>query len=197
MNLRPLQRGMPAVCECGAKLADPSECAHVHHCKLVKPVPCTIRHNTVVSALASVIRAAGLSPIVEPRRMPSSEDDKKRKRLRPDIMVYGHMETLLIDVSLVHPQSPSYVRAHKDDDTRREQRIIQRRDQQKRDKYRLLAKLHDNGRVVPFVVDASVWRRLTLSARSAPFRRAMGVLNVACPWRSAGSPSLFNVETAS
>jgi hypothetical protein len=86
--------------------------------------------------------------------MPSSDDDKKLKRLRPDIMVYGPMETLLIDVSLLHPQSPSYVREHKDDDARREQRIIQRREQQKRDKYRRLAKLHDHGRVVPFVVDA-------------------------------------------
>jgi len=143
----------------------------MHYCKLVSQCPVPFA-TTVVSALASVIRAAGLSPIVEPRRMPSS-DDKKLKRLRPDIMVYG-------------TRKHCWSTGHKDDDARREQRIIQRREQQKRDKYRLLAKLHDNGRVVPFVVDAygafGVGRSNSY-AHSAPSRRATGVLNVS--WTSA------------
>ena len=45
----------------------------------------------------------------------------------------------------------------------------------------------------------SVWRRLTLSARSVPLRRATVVLNwrTSAQWRSDGSPSLFSVGTAS
>ena len=88
-----------------------------------------------------------MAPLVEPRVL-------GRTRRRPDIIVHSATETVLVDVSLLHPLSPSYVATNHADDARREQRIIQQRELRKRNKYDGMAKQYDGGRVAPFVVDA-------------------------------------------
>ena len=89
--------------------------------------------------------------------MPSADGDGKRKKgdkMRPDIVLYGREEVLLVDVSLMHPLTPSYVNKWRADNSDGEQRLIRAREQLKRTKYEKLAKKHEDGRVVPFVIDA-------------------------------------------
>ena len=53
-------------------------------------------------------------------------------------MLYGTTDTLLVDVSLMHPLSPSYISTHPKNDkdgTSHEQRIIRDREARKRRKY--------------------------------------------------------------
>src|ERR1700761_8025326 len=128
LHLSPLPHALPAVCECGAKM-DP---VHVHHCATVKSEPCVVRHNTVVEALAAVVKSAGLTPYVEPRRTGMPHDALRK---RPDIIVYTARETLIIDVSLLHPLSPSYVADWRADNVEAELRLIAQRERRKRSKY--------------------------------------------------------------
>ena len=156
LNLLPLPRGLPDACICSAKLDANTHPSHLHWCKTVRSSGCTLRHNTVVNTVVALARAAGLAPVVEPRALPKTSD-KGEPPKRPDIMLYGTTDTLLVDVSLMHPLSPSYVSTHPKNDkdgTNHEQRIIRDREARKRRKYAPLAAKHDNGKVMPFVLDA-------------------------------------------
>ena len=124
---------------------------HVHHCATVKSEPCVVRHNTVVEALAAVVKSAGLTPYVEPRRTGMPHDAPRK---RPDIIVYTARETLIIDVSLLHPLSPSYVADWRADNVEAELRLIAQRERRKRSKYAKLSTEFHGGVVQPFVIDA-------------------------------------------
>jgi hypothetical protein len=111
-----------------------------------------LRHNVVVDELASIMRKAGMTIMVEPRRVGLP---RRASHRRPDIVIYGGHETTLVDVSLLHPLAPSYrARLRRGDSARRELRLIQHREQVKRTRYAMLAQQYDAGRVAPFVVDA-------------------------------------------
>ena len=150
-------------CICGCDPNNKSRPSHHHWCPKTRSEPCITRHNTVVKTLASIARYAGLSPIVEPRKLYSiiinnkNKDDPKvrERRSRPDIVIAGSIDTLLVDVSLVHPLSPSYVAARRrDDDGTGGLWPIKKREGIKFKRYEQTAKHYHGGRVMPFVVDA-------------------------------------------
>ena len=97
-----------------------------------------------------------MQPDVEPRELPRPAADgaKKVKASRPDIIVHGIDGTKLIDVSIMHPLSPTYVSKYRDDHVDGEQRIIKIREARKLAQHAKLAKDSDAASVAPFVVDA-------------------------------------------
>jgi len=151
LNLMPFAN-MPKGCICknAAKLDDLSRPSHPHCCTKTKGPGVTTRHNTITQTLASLVRAAGLTPAVELRELPTADSSEKSKEpsRRPDIMIWSAAETLLVDVTVLHPLARSHMRTG----------IVPAmaaRAKKKRDRYAELAKCY-SGRVVPFVLDALV-----------------------------------------
>ena len=94
----PPSNSMPARCVCDALLAhDPD---HYMLCSRVTGGGRIIRHDLIVKLLASFINMRGAIANIEP---PSAHE-------RPDIEVISHIDTELIDVSIIHPSASSFVR---------------------------------------------------------------------------------------
>ena len=88
---------LPRVCRCSARLSeDPS---HFLSCKLLYPIA-RVRHDRLVRHLSTLIQRAGGVAYVEPRYL----EDK-----RPDIHAFFPDDRLMLDVTVVHPSSPSYL----------------------------------------------------------------------------------------
>jgi len=157
LNLPP-SASAPSTCVCSTahKIDVHSSPSHLAWCPKARSRGCTVRHNAVVDALANVARAAGIQPFVEPRELPKAGDDeKKRKRSRPDIIMYGVDGAMLVDVSILHPLAPRYVESWRDDHIDGEQRIIKQRELRKTHQHhQLAADIGDDARVAPFVIDA-------------------------------------------
>jgi len=107
--------------------------SHLSWCPKARSRGTTLRHNTVVDALASLARLAGVQPYVEPRELPRPPADgvNKKKESRPDIIMYGTDGTRLVDVSVLHPLSPTYIGKWRDDNVEGEQAIISTREKRK------------------------------------------------------------------
>ena len=80
------------------------------------------------------------------------DNDHVRDNKRPDIIMYGPTSVRLIDVSILHPLSPSYVKSFRPQHN--SQSLIVKRECHQKLKYADLAKATDCGRVSPFVIDA-------------------------------------------
>ena len=89
---------LPPRCLCQATFEDP---LHFHSCPRLKRKEITARHDLIVRQLAWFFRVAGALVHIEPRVF-------DKERLRPDLEVILSDGVLLVDVTVVHPCSPSY-----------------------------------------------------------------------------------------
>ena len=99
----PCSDGLPAKCACDAGLA--SDLSHFHSCRLQKRTAITARHDFVVRTLAKLFRQVGAVVHVEPRIYGS-------ERLRPDLDITFPDQSLMVDVAITHPASPSRTSAN-------------------------------------------------------------------------------------
>ena len=94
----PSADGLPAKCVCEATLAE--DASHFHSCTRQKRTSITVRHDLVVRTLAKLFRKVGAVVHIEPRIYGS-------ERLRPDLDITFPDRTLMLDVAITHPASPS------------------------------------------------------------------------------------------
>jgi hypothetical protein len=77
-----------------------SDPTHFHFCQHQKRTAITARHDLVVRTLAKLFRQVGAVVHIEPRIYGS-------ERLRPDMDITFPDRTLMLDVAITHPASPS------------------------------------------------------------------------------------------
>jgi len=96
----PSADGLPTKCAhpCNATLA--SDTSHFHSCQQQKRTSITARHDLIVRTLAKLFRQVGAVVHIEPRIYGS-------ERLRPDMDITFPDRTLMLDVAITHPASPS------------------------------------------------------------------------------------------
>ena len=101
----PCAEDLPPKCRCETKdskvkdalLSDP---AHFHSCRKLKRTAMTVRHDNIVRILAKFFRSVDAVVRIEPRMVGF-------KRLIPDLEIMFPDRSLLIDVAIAHPSSPS------------------------------------------------------------------------------------------
>ena len=86
-------------CRCSPSADLSSDPAHFLSCRLLKDLR-RVRHDRIVRLLASLINRSGGVSQVEPSHFPSG---------RPDILVFLHTESFIVDAIISHPSSPSYL----------------------------------------------------------------------------------------
>jgi len=147
---------------------NPSIAAHCHWCRHAQ-LGWIVRHDHVTGVLASLARPFAVVR-VEPRgdemsaardRAAAGElDDDRRRRAEangavvPDVLINRGCGTRVVDVSVLHPLAPSYVKDWKADNVEREQRIIRMREKKKLHHYTKYTAAIRGGKTAPFVVDA-------------------------------------------
>lgn len=94
----PSADGLPVKCACNMALS--SDVSHFHSCRLQKRTSITARHDLVVRTLAKLFKQVGAVVHIEPRVYGSD-------RLRPDMEITFPERTMLLDVAICHPTSPS------------------------------------------------------------------------------------------
>lgn len=96
----PSADGLPMKCAhpCNATLT--SDASHFHSCQQQKRTSITARHDLIVRTLAKLFRQVGAVVHIEPRIYGS-------ERLRPDMDITFPDRTLMLDVAVTHPASPS------------------------------------------------------------------------------------------
>lgn len=127
-------------CVCGANLRQHP--LHFLSCSTLRPLA-TARHDRLLQILARTGRQCGTTVQVEPSLGASSDDGA-----RADGHFFFTSVTVFIDVSVVHPAAPSYVKQG-----HRFLSAASRREKQKEDLYLDRAKLA-GGLFFPFVLDS-------------------------------------------
>ena len=89
---------LPKLCVCGIELN--SDHAHFLSCQQLIRSAMTVRHDQLVQLLAKFFRNVGAVVHVEPRIFDTN-------RLRPDLDILFADQHILVDVTVVHPASPS------------------------------------------------------------------------------------------
>jgi hypothetical protein len=87
---------------CGQHDAFASDSWHHLSCQYHRGREVTNRHHAVVDCIAKHVRMCGVRYKVEPTHL-SERDDT-----RPDLQIFSHGGTQLIDVSISHPMAPSH-----------------------------------------------------------------------------------------
>ena len=85
-------------CDCGTDLS--LDVAHFHSCHRLRGTALRYRHDQVVKILAGLFRKVGAQVHVEPRIY-------GKDRERPDLDVMLPNQSIMIDVTVVHPAAPS------------------------------------------------------------------------------------------
>ena len=75
---------------------------HFLSCNLLKGHAITLRHNNIVQLVASWVRRASGSAIVEPNHLGFGN------RQRPDLNIILGADNFLVDVVVTHPGAPTY-----------------------------------------------------------------------------------------
>ena len=102
MRLGMYFRSLSDKCDfCGRQLPSKDYTWHPLHCVLLSGASITDRHNAVLHTIAHFARLMLLSPRVEPAQL--CRDSAKR----PDIQLDLPLRTLLGDITVIHPLSPS------------------------------------------------------------------------------------------
>ena len=94
----PCASGLPRSCDCGTDLS--LDMAHFHSCHRLRGTAVRFRHDLVVKILAGLFRKVGAQVHVEPRIYGKDRD-------RPDLDVMLPNQSVMIDVTVVHPAAPS------------------------------------------------------------------------------------------
>ena len=97
---------------------------HYHSCKILRGGTVTWRHNECEKRLAWLVEQSGARAVRQPNlpdtnlslshrlALAAGEQEEEETKLRPDLLVQGRLpETeCMIDVAVVHPSSPSYIK---------------------------------------------------------------------------------------
>jgi Reverse transcriptase (RNA-dependent DNA polymerase) len=141
----PVSDNIPDTCPCGADLKEHPD--HFHSCPLGRRTNTTIRHNLVLRQLCRLGHLAGQTVRSEPVFY-RSDDQGREVRDQPDAEFISHLGVTLVDVSVVHPLSASYIRR-----TVTPLACAIQRERAKTSKYAALTK--DQGaRFMPFVFES-------------------------------------------
>jgi len=98
----PCQSDLPQRCRCEEEISNPdSDRLHFFSCHLLKRPAMTVRHDWLVQLLAEKFRRYGAIVHIEPRIF-----DFNRQRADLDIIFPNRR--FFVDVTVVHPTSPSY-----------------------------------------------------------------------------------------
>jgi hypothetical protein len=171
----PPTNNQPTHCACKAQLTP--QPSHYHSCTLLKRTANTTRHNIILNTLATLAREAGCTVYVEPNThthfssyslssptQPTQQTQPTRPtqptqqtqqtygnnaRLRPDALFITSHGSVLVDVSVAHPLSPSYVHTA----SMHNLATAKAREKQKTTKYAQLAQ-KESSSFVPFVLES-------------------------------------------
>ena len=150
----PLFDGMPTVCVCGKRIDLPEQQGHVHWCSKTKVAGVTLRHNHVLTTLASIAQSAGITARVELTQPVFDPAARRARPLRPDLLLVGSTATVMVDVAVCHPSAPYRVKngVMPQSESDRTLHAIQRMEGAKIAKYRALADEY-GARFAPFACD--------------------------------------------
>jgi hypothetical protein len=155
----PLFNDLPPTCICGEKASDvarrgPEFYTHVHWCKRAKAEANTLRHNIIVTTIASIARLANVTVRVELTRPTFSAVLNRDRALRPDLLLMGAMGSKFVDVAVCQSNSPWRERSNQlaRDGADRTLPALAQLERDKTNKYRRLAEQY-NADFVPFACD--------------------------------------------
>lgn len=151
LNIDPIN-SMPPTCRCGKPLgrnttpsiSDPTRATHLLTCVHREK---TSRHDHVVNTLAKLARTAGMQTVVEPTV--TTYRDFKAQNSCPDLWIWTPQAAFLVDVRVMHPCAPSYVKAN----STKAQRTLDKEAKDKHNSYDNLAQ-SKNATFIPFLMDA-------------------------------------------
>jgi hypothetical protein len=129
---------------------------HCHSCPILRGSVVSHRHNMLVRAVAGLCREVGNFAWEEPRLQAPDHGE------RPDIIVAGKHDRVMIDCSVINPSSPSYGGGARG--------LAARREGQKLLKYKQLAE-EAGCTFVPFVLESYG----TIGAQARKFLKALAL----------------------